>query len=88
MSYDYNTQKQELLTEEGVNTLLAVRDNCNALIEQAGAVMSSHAMHGISGDSWTQLAALDYLVERGELREITENAMGQYRVFVQPGNGG
>ena len=39
---------------------------------------------GATGDTWLMLACLDYLVERGELREITAgmDVAGQHRVYV------
>jgi hypothetical protein len=47
-------------------------------------VRSGEAISVVTGDSWTMLACLDYLVENGEIREITGSAVaGQNRVFVR-----
>ena len=84
MSYKYETEKAALFTESGAEVLLAVRDEAKRLIAEAGACTSGKAMSKASGSSWTMLAALDYLVERGELRRVTAPGAtwGQDQVFV------
>jgi hypothetical protein len=84
MSYDYKTERSKLFSEDGVSALMKVRENANKCIRASGAVMSSHLMQGAS-DTWTALAAMDYLVEIGDLKEVTnKSVMGQHRVFVRP----
>lgn len=86
MSYDYATCRPELFTESGVEVLTAVRRNTEKALEVAGAVRAQEAISGTGGDSWTQLAALDYMLEKGELREVTgPDVWGQHRVFVAGG---
>lgn len=87
MSYSYAEQRPELFTESGVEVLTAVRSNVARALKAAGAVMADKAISGVGGDSWVQLAALDYMVEKGELREVTEQGKvwGQHRVFVKGG---
>ena len=84
MSYKYETEKPNLFTESGAGILLAVRDEAKRLIEESGACTSGKAMAKVSGSSWTMLAALDYLVERGDLRRVTAPgaSWGKYQVFV------
>ena len=84
MSYKYETEKAALFSESGAAILLAVRDEAMRLIASAGACTSGKAMGKASGSSWTMLAALDYLVERGELRRVTTRGAtaGQDQVFV------
>lgn len=83
MSYNYETEKAALFTDEGQRQFLKVRDFCKRMLKEAGAVRADKAMQAWgSGSSWTMLAALDRLVELGELREITTNVWGQHRVFV------
>ena len=80
--YDYKAQRKELFTENGASILLEVRDKVHAGLKQTGAVMLGHMM--VSGLSWVSIAAIDYLVERGEIREVTGNDVtGQHRVFVK-----
>ena len=86
MSYVYSEQRGELFTEHGIEIAFKIRDNVNILLGEAGAFKSSHAFDGCSGDGWTMLAALDYIVEKGEIREITGSSVaGQDRVFVRGG---
>jgi hypothetical protein len=87
MSYDYAEERPKLFTENGVEVLTAVRRNVARALAAGGAVQAGFAISGVGGDSWVQLAALDYLVEKGELREITEQGKvwGQHRVFVKGG---
>lgn len=85
MSYDYQNERPALFTESGVEILLQVRKRVAKKLAVAGAVRFDRATDGITGDSWTMLAAMDYLVEKGELREVTApgSCMGQHRVFVE-----
>jgi hypothetical protein len=82
--YDYQEQKHNLFTERGTKMLLEVRDSIDQKLKLSGAVRSGEAINDVTGDSWTMLACLDYLVEIGEIREITgSNVAGQRRVFVR-----
>jgi len=86
MSYDYQKQRPELFTEQGVETLTAIRDNAKRLLNEAGAFAAGHAFDGATGDSWTMLAALDYLIEKGEIVRVTRDGetMGRYQIFRAP----
>jgi hypothetical protein len=83
VSYYYLTQRQNIFTENGSRMLLEIRDKARSLIDAAGAVEMSRLL--VAGDSWDSLACVDYLVERGELREVTagQPVAGQHRVFVR-----
>lgn len=86
MSYNYQVQKKELFTEDGQRILLAVRDEVHRLLEEAGAFMMQRAWRTCGGgDSWTFLAAVDRLVELGEIVELERRCAGQHRVFVKVG---
>lgn len=85
--YDYQTELAKIFTPEGMDMLLTLRDNAAKLFETAGAARFDKLTRGLSGDSWTMLACLDYLVERGDMREVTApDVLGQHRVFVRCGN--
>jgi hypothetical protein len=82
MSYDYKIHRAGLFTEDGIEIVIKIRDNARHLLEQAGAFQACKAWEGVMGDSWTMLAALDYLVEKGELRKLTKYGFGQDQIFV------
>jgi hypothetical protein len=84
MSYDYQTEKQALLTEDGQVMLLKVRDRVHLLLKEAGAFRASEAWQGVTGSSWTMLACLDRLVELGEIKEAVNpvSSWAQNRIFV------
>jgi len=83
--YNYEAQKEELFTEEGFEILLKITDNTRMLIKTAGAFSSAAAMKGCTGDGWTMLAALDYLVEKKCIEELTagQNVAGQSRIYTE-----
>lgn len=70
MSYDYETEKPKILTAEGQKMLFKIRQQAADLINKAGCVRLEKAIGNISGDSWLQIACLDYLVELGEFTII------------------
>jgi hypothetical protein len=44
------------------------------------------AISGATGSSWTMLAAIDRLVELGELREISTTGAVTHQIFVSARN--
>lgn len=85
--YNYETQKANIYTDDGLRLFVGIRDQVHALLKQAGAVRMQEAIrlpNGIgAADSWTMIACVDRMVELGELLEITpSDCAGQYRVFV------
>ena len=84
MSYEYQTERPWIFTEEGVDALLRCRKRVDYCLKVSGAVMMLEAIRGITGSSWHALALVDYLVERREIREVTgSDVAGQHRVFVR-----
>ena len=83
MSYNYQTERKEIFTEEGQVLFLKIRDKARECLRIAGAVMMEKLIYNNVGSSWTMMACVDRLVELKELREITpSNCIGQYRVFA------
>lgn len=82
--YSYETEKPALFTERGVEMLTKMRDRAKALLAEAGAVRADKIMAVATGSSWTMMAALDYMVEKGDLRRVTAQGetWGQHQVFV------
>lgn len=87
MSYSYQALRPSLFTEENQRAFLKVRDHVRHLLKTAGAFTMGKAIpSGVAGDSWTQMAFVDRMVELGELVEVTRHSdvAGQFRVFVDP----
>ena len=85
MPYVYENERPELLTDAGQRLFLKIRDHAAALLNAAGAFQMGAVMTLASGTSWQMMAAVDRLVELGELREVTgADIPGQDRVFVKP----
>ena len=84
MAYDYAVERPKVFTEDGVSTLLKIRDTTQGLIAKAGVARSDKMIAGCSGDSWTMLACIDRLVEMGEIHEIPNpmSRAGQHRIFI------
>lgn len=84
--YVYQNERPKLFTEDGVETLTKIRDNVKRLLREAGAFTMGSAIRVATGDSWVMLACVDYLVEKGEIREVTapNSVRGQDRVFTEP----
>ena len=82
MSYDYAIERPKLFTPEGVQMICKVRDTAKRLHRMAGAFSCTAVLQGLSGDSWTMLAVLDYLIENAELRLIAgEPRMAQHWLY-------
>lgn len=84
MSYDYKIQRESLFTEYGSDVLIRVRDRVKYLLQVAGAFRVEEALATVTGDSWTSIAAIDYLAEKGEIVCLRDECWGQYRVFSTP----
>lgn len=78
--YNYEEQKKELFTEDGLRILISMRDAAKRHLAESGAFRADKVF--TTGDSWTMLAALDFMVEEGEIREVKRDCMAQHRVFV------
>jgi hypothetical protein len=82
--YRYTEQRPKIFTPEGLTAVIKTRDNAKDLIQQAGAAMLCKIMNGTCNDSWLAVACVEYLVERGEIREIPQqNVATQHRIFVK-----
>lgn len=84
MSYKYEEMRHKVFTEEGVAMLIKAREMVQRAISVSGAVMASNIIEVMGcGDSWVQLAVIDYLIESRVIREVTPpETWGQNRVFV------
>ncbi len=83
MSYNYQTERPKIFTESGTEMLFQIRMNTKELLSLAGAVRFLEATKNVTGDSWTMIACIDYMVEKGEICEIPQgNIWGQHRIFI------
>lgn len=85
--YNYQEEKKDLLTEDGIKTLLKIRDRVKHLLNEAGAFRMEHAFKGASGSTWTMMACIDFMVEQGEISECKHSNInaGQNRIFTDKG---
>lgn len=86
MSYRYESEKYRLFTEDGVKDLMGIKDAAMGLIETAGAFRAVELLEKTSHpDTFFFCAALDYLVEKGHLIELTRpNCMSQFQCYTTP----
>ena len=82
MSYNYTKERAELFTEDGVKTLREVEAEVDKLLMRAGAFRYTHLR--VSGNSFTILAALDYLIETKKLVRLPRPSWAQYYVYTTP----
>ena len=88
MSYDYETKKPEILTDEGHRLFIKARDRVIETLKVSGAIRMAEFISIITHlagaiDGWVAMAYIDRMVEIGDLMEVTgPKAAGQYRVFV------
>lgn len=82
-NYNYEDMRPELFNEDGVELLMQVRDHSSKLLFQAGAYTFEKVMRTISGDTWLKMAALDYMVERKEIRLVYEPSNTLNHVYTK-----
>ena len=79
MSYDYEKEKQNI-----DNVMLAsITATAQTLLDTAGSFTFPYATREIRGKLWSMIACVDYLVEIGFIREITNKDILAERVFVK-----
>ena len=81
LMYSYESEKHNLFTPEGFDILIKVRDKSIELNRIAGCFNTEKLILNCSGSSFIMLAAIDYLVEKGELIKIINGARIQYNVY-------
>lgn len=78
--YDYQTEREKIFTDDGQRRFLRIRDKANELLELAGCFRMDRVL--ASGDTWENMACVDRLVELGEIVEVPQKTLGQYRIFT------
>lgn len=82
MVYKYEEERSRIFTDNGVVTLLEIRDNVDELLEKAGAFKLWNGVKGYGSSSFLQLAIIDYLVEIKHIKEIPTTGSSQDRIFI------
>lgn len=83
MPYRYEDLRPQLDTATGKETLLRVRGNARRLARTRESFTAQELWRGVTGDSWLMIAAVDYLVEQHELRDVSaDEVWAQHRVFL------
>jgi hypothetical protein len=82
-NYNYEDIRPELFSEEGVELLMQMRDHSSKLLFQAGAYSFEKVTRTVKGDTWLQMAALDYMVERKEIRQVYSPSNTLNRVYTK-----
>lgn len=85
VSYNYQTERPRLFTEEGQILFLDVRDRVAELLKASGAFRFSHVNPKSGGyDSWALIACIDRLVELGEIEQLPRQCWQQFSVYTSP----
>ncbi|ASV44511.1 hypothetical protein PBI_SCTP2_496 [Salicola phage SCTP-2] len=82
MPYNYQEMRSYILeSDSGKNKILETESKVHSLPKRFTAQQAF-----TTGDSWTMLACIDYLVEKGIIREIEpDGPFEQHRQFVKVG---
>jgi hypothetical protein len=62
---------------------MKLRDISGKMLFQAGAYTFEKVTRTITGDTWLMMAALDYMVERKEIRMVYEPSNTMNRVYTK-----
>jgi hypothetical protein len=84
-NYNYEEIRDELFTERGVDLLMQMRDHSTKLLFQAGAYTFEKVVRTIKSgnDTWLMMAALDYMVERKEIKQVYDPSNTMNRVYTK-----
>ena len=82
--YNYKEQRETIFKDDGVPRLMIARDKVHKMLKLSGAFTMGFIISGMLGDSWENMACIDYLVELKEIKEIDQKGeiAGQNRIFV------
>lgn len=68
--YNYSEQRPYVFTEEGQNDLFTVLKRIEFLKTHTEISFSDNLIKNLLGESWNHLAIIDYLEEKGIIKEI------------------
>ena len=85
--YDYELEKPKIFTDDGIKILLRIRDGIHKHFETSCAIYLLDAINNFSasyGGNWFHLACVDFLLEIGDIVEITrEGIPTQSRILLK-----
>ena len=71
MTYKYEEERPAIFSHDGIKMLLTIYDRINGSLRSTGACTIGHAISSVrSGNSFTMLACIDYLVEIGKVKKV------------------
>jgi len=82
-SYDYQLQRSNLFTEEGVMMVTILRDRMQYLLKLSGVVRIRELIFNSFGCTWDMFACVDLMVELNEIQEVAQpNTAPLDRIFI------
>ena len=75
--YRYEEHRKEVFTPEGVEMLFKITEN----VKGREVFTINEAIKGLSGDTWTMLACVDYLVETNKFDYVYVSGPKQQHVL-------
>lgn len=85
MTYSYQQEKAELLEDKNQALFIKGRDKVMSLLAKAGAIRMLEAMDCFQlGTTWQKMAAIDRMVELGDVVEIPRQCWAQFKVYARP----
>lgn len=79
MLYNYEEEKKKI----DKNMLWSITSQAQTLLDTSGSFTFPYVTRSINGKIWSMIACVDYLVETGFIREITNKDILAERVFVK-----
>ena len=79
MTYSYEDYRQNVFTPEGLEKVLKIIDLIHETDQRF--LYMEDLIRPLSGDTWSSLACVDYLLEIKRLKEIEYKSPAQYRLF-------
>lgn len=79
--YSYEKEKPELHTDNGIKLCINAYARAKELCKTSGVCQIEGVINGLGGSSWTQLAAVDFLVQHGFFRIAAKGHVRQHDII-------
>lgn len=77
--YKYRDERHTVFTDDGVEMLVQIREQAEKLFDIAGCATIENLIRPCLGDSFTMLACIDFLVEKGHIEKVHQNDISTQR---------